>query len=115
MRLNVNANLPGGDPATMAASIASPLERQCTTIAGVVERHRQQQHHAHVRPRQRHRQCRSRRATAIAAALFRDDESRPDSSRLLAESRVVCDGPTSRSRAVTQTSEISTIANFGDR
>ncbi len=33
--LNVNASLPGGDPGTMSASIASPLERQFTTIAGV--------------------------------------------------------------------------------
>src|SRR3984893_11782238 len=35
--INVNANLPGGDPGTMAASVASPLERQFTTIAGVDE------------------------------------------------------------------------------
>src|SRR3984893_17100771 len=35
--INVSANLPGGDPATMAASVASPLERQFTTIAGVDE------------------------------------------------------------------------------
>jgi HAE1 family hydrophobic/amphiphilic exporter-1 len=35
--INVNANLPGGDPATMAASVASPLERQFTTIAGINE------------------------------------------------------------------------------
>jgi hydrophobic/amphiphilic exporter-1 (mainly G- bacteria), HAE1 family len=35
--INVMANLPGGDPATMAASVASPLERQFTTIAGVDE------------------------------------------------------------------------------
>ena len=33
--LNVNAGLPGGDPNTMASSVASPLERQFTTIAGV--------------------------------------------------------------------------------
>src|SRR6059036_2850039 len=33
--LNVNASLPGGDPGTMAASVASPLERQFTTIAGL--------------------------------------------------------------------------------
>src|SRR5437762_10863423 len=33
--LNVNASLPGGDPSTMAASVASPLERQFTTIAGL--------------------------------------------------------------------------------
>ena len=33
--LNVSANLPGGDPNTMASSVASPLERQFTTIAGL--------------------------------------------------------------------------------
>ena len=33
--LNVNANLPGGDPNTMASAVASPLERQMTTIAGI--------------------------------------------------------------------------------
>ena len=35
--LNVSAGLPGGDPATMASAVASPLERQFTTIAGVDE------------------------------------------------------------------------------
>jgi hydrophobic/amphiphilic exporter-1 (mainly G- bacteria), HAE1 family len=35
--INVQANLPGGDPVTMAASVASPLERQFTTIAGIDE------------------------------------------------------------------------------
>src|SRR5471032_1418771 len=33
--LNVGAALPGGDPETMASSIASPLERQFTAIAGL--------------------------------------------------------------------------------
>ena len=33
--LNVSAGLPGGDPDTMASSVASPLERQFTTIAGL--------------------------------------------------------------------------------
>ena len=33
--LSVNAGLPGGDPETLAASIASPLERQFTAIAGL--------------------------------------------------------------------------------
>jgi HAE1 family hydrophobic/amphiphilic exporter-1 len=33
--INVQASLPGGDPVTMASSVASPLERQFTTIAGV--------------------------------------------------------------------------------
>src|ERR1700686_2414717 len=35
--INVSANLQGGDPVTMAAAVASPLERQFTTIAGVDE------------------------------------------------------------------------------
>jgi HAE1 family hydrophobic/amphiphilic exporter-1 len=33
--LNVSAGLPGADPGTMASSVASPLERQFTTIAGL--------------------------------------------------------------------------------
>ena len=33
----VNASLPGGDPAMMASGVASPLERQFTTIAGIDE------------------------------------------------------------------------------
>src|SRR5437764_3594937 len=33
--LNVNASLPGADPGTMASAVASPLERQFTTIAGL--------------------------------------------------------------------------------
>src|SRR5882724_3527716 len=33
--INVNANLPGADPATMASSVATVLERQFTTIAGI--------------------------------------------------------------------------------
>src|SRR5262252_5203524 len=35
--LNVGASLPGGDPGTLASAVASPLERQFTTIAGVDE------------------------------------------------------------------------------
>ena len=35
--VNVSASLPGSDPATMASGVASPLERQFTTIAGVDE------------------------------------------------------------------------------
>ena len=35
--INVGAGLPGGDPQTMASTVASPLERQFTTIAGVDE------------------------------------------------------------------------------
>jgi HAE1 family hydrophobic/amphiphilic exporter-1 len=33
--LSVSASVPGADPATMASSVATPLERQFTTIAGV--------------------------------------------------------------------------------
>jgi hydrophobic/amphiphilic exporter-1 (mainly G- bacteria), HAE1 family len=33
--LNVSASLPGADPDTMATGVASPLERQFTTIAGI--------------------------------------------------------------------------------
>ena len=33
--ITVNASLPGGDPGTMSSAIASPLERQFTTIAGI--------------------------------------------------------------------------------
>src|SRR5581483_7343114 len=33
--IQVQASLPGGDPGTMASAVASPLERQFTTIAGV--------------------------------------------------------------------------------
>src|ERR1700730_9185189 len=35
--LQVSASLPGADPATMASAVATPLERQFTTIAGVDE------------------------------------------------------------------------------
>jgi len=35
--LNVGASLPGGDPATMSSAVATPLERQFTTIAGLDE------------------------------------------------------------------------------
>ena len=77
--LNVGAGLPGGDPGTMASAVASPLERQFTTIAGLDEmtsssstgstnvtlqfdlepRHRQ---------RRRRRADRDRRGDAAAAA-----------------------------------------------
>ncbi|MFN9298546.1 MAG: efflux RND transporter permease subunit [Acidobacteriota bacterium] len=33
--LSVSASLPGADPTTMASAVATPLERQFTTIAGV--------------------------------------------------------------------------------
>src|SRR3954454_3901944 len=35
--LNIGAGLPGGDPGTMASAVASPLERQVTTIGGIDE------------------------------------------------------------------------------
>ncbi|HEY6147897.1 MAG TPA: efflux RND transporter permease subunit, partial [Thermoanaerobaculia bacterium] len=35
--INVNANLPGGSPETMASSVATPLERQFGRIAGITE------------------------------------------------------------------------------
>jgi len=33
--INVSANLPGADPETMAAAVATPLERQFSAIAGI--------------------------------------------------------------------------------
>src|ERR1051325_5976885 len=33
--INVNANLPGASPETMASSVATPLEKQFSTIAGI--------------------------------------------------------------------------------
>src|SRR3954470_18568543 len=33
--INVSASLPGASPETMAASVATPLERQFSTIAGL--------------------------------------------------------------------------------
>jgi multidrug efflux pump subunit AcrB len=33
--INVSANLAGADPATMASSVATVLERQFTTISGL--------------------------------------------------------------------------------
>ena len=35
--ININANLPGGSAETMASSVATPLERQLSQIAGVTE------------------------------------------------------------------------------
>src|SRR6266404_6867355 len=35
--ISVNASRPGADPATMAASVAAPLERRLAEIAGVAE------------------------------------------------------------------------------
>ena len=33
--ITVNASLPGANPDTMASAVATPLERQFTTIAGL--------------------------------------------------------------------------------
>ena len=33
--INVSANLPGASPETMASSVATPLEKQFSTIAGI--------------------------------------------------------------------------------
>src|SRR5437016_13667573 len=35
--ISVNASLPGADPATVASSLAAPLERRLAQIAGVTE------------------------------------------------------------------------------
>ncbi len=35
--IQVNANLPGASPETMASSVATPLERQFGRIAGITE------------------------------------------------------------------------------
>ena len=35
--IQVSASLPGAEPETMATSVAAPLERQFTRIAGVTE------------------------------------------------------------------------------
>src|ERR1035441_5884980 len=35
--INVGASLPGADPATVASSLAAPLERRLAQIAGVTE------------------------------------------------------------------------------
>ena len=52
--LNVNANLPGASPETMAATVATPLEKAFSAIAGIDEitsnsNTRQHEHHAAVR------------------------------------------------------------------
>ena len=63
----ITATLPGASPETMAASVASPIERQLSTIAGisvadldVVARH-DHDHHP-VRSQPQHRRRRARRA-----------------------------------------------------
>ena len=77
--LSVGAGLPGGDPETLASSIASPLERQFTAIAGLDSMTSSSalgthQRHAAVRSRSQHRRRggrradRHRRGAAAAAA-----------------------------------------------
>ncbi len=60
--LNVNASLPGASPETMAATVATPLEKAFSAIAGIDEitsnsEPRRHEHHAAVlaRPRRRGR------------------------------------------------------------
>ena len=60
--LNVSAGLPGGDPGTMASAVASPLERQFTTIAGLDEMTSSSGDGQH----ERHAAVRSRTATSTA-------------------------------------------------
>ena len=65
--ISVSASLPGGSAEIMAASVATPLERQFGHIAGVTEMTssssaRQRQHHSPVRPQQKYRLGGARRA-----------------------------------------------------
>ena len=65
--IQVQAQLPGASPETMAASVASILERQFSTIAGVTAMTstslaRQHLDRAAVRPQPEHRRRRARRA-----------------------------------------------------
>jgi multidrug efflux pump len=60
--ISVGASLPGASPQTMAASVATPLERQFGRIAGVTEMtSSSNQRHAPVRSQPRHRRRRPRR------------------------------------------------------
>ena len=74
--IQVKANLPGASPDTMAASVATPLEKQFSTIAGVTsissqQRPGQHQHHAAVRLEPRHRLRRAGRAVDDRARVAR--------------------------------------------
>ena len=65
--ISVTANLPGASPETMAATVATPLERALGRIAGVTEMTssslaRLDARHAAVRPQPRHRRRGARRA-----------------------------------------------------
>ena len=65
--ISVSAGLPGASPEVMAASVATPLEKQFTRIAGVTEMTSQQfgrlgAGHAAVRSEPRHQRRGARRA-----------------------------------------------------
>ena len=65
--ISVQASLPGASPETMAATVATPLERSLGRIAGhhrddIVQFARLDAHHAAIRPEPRHRRRRARRA-----------------------------------------------------
>ena len=65
--IQITAQLPGASPETMASSVASPIERQLSTIAGISSMNSSSSlgHHADhrpVRPRPQHRRRGARRA-----------------------------------------------------
>ena len=81
--ITVNASLPGANPDTMASAVATPLERQFTTIAGLDSmisnsRPGLQLHHPAIQPQPRYRwrHCgrrnRHRRGHAAAASRHAD-------------------------------------------
>ena len=58
--IQVDANLPGASPETMASAVATPLEKQFSTISGLTSISSTQlagqlEHHAAVRSEPRHR------------------------------------------------------------
>ena len=79
--IQITATLPGASPETMAASVAGPIERQLSTIAGiivddldVVARH-DLDHHP-VRPQPQHRRRGARRADRAHRRAARGCRSR---------------------------------------
>jgi HAE1 family hydrophobic/amphiphilic exporter-1 len=65
--ISVNASLPGANPETMAAAVATPLEKQFSALPGITsisstKRSGVHEHHAAVRSRSRHRRRRAGRA-----------------------------------------------------
>ena len=74
--IQVNANLPGANPDTMASSVATPLEKQFSTISGITsitlaQQPGQHQHLADLRSRSRHRRRRAGRADGDRALVAR--------------------------------------------